>query len=433
MTAFQFKIPANYRKGPIEPDENYQKLKKYLEEKGIMVCEDLPHGFALTGFNGRFVIHVNPNARYDDVLRHEVLHILRGDFFVKGKDLEAWNKASDVVINEICGLTRDERTKFLCEHPEYVYLDLPDKIVEGMKETGGKIILWDSSLIPPELDWKQGATPIYEWLMKQKDRQEPGIPVGGNQIGESEGEGYCFTPLDEGDEIVKREWERLKREIIKDLLDGKVPEDLGKDIKDDIIKRFDNQQSCRGVSKRESEFEGYVLTVEPKKNRILDDILPVINALEPEDSENSTLLRSYHREGRIEGLPREIDVPSVSILFVLDVSGSMYDSIQEIASAIRYCQLHYSVDKIFFSDGAKFASADDVKFYNSGYGTNYSAALEIMAKLGKRWDVIVLITDYIFTAEDLARLREIEKYGRYVFYYDEKLDKIDVKSKMNEN
>jgi CRISPR/Cas system CMR-associated protein Cmr3 (group 5 of RAMP superfamily) len=96
---------------------------------------------------------------------------------------------------------------------------------------------------------------------------------------------------------------------------------------------------------------------------------------------------------------------------------------------LEYCQLHYSVDRIFFSDGAKFASSDDIRFYNSGNGTNYTAALEIMSRLGKRWDVIVLVTDYRFTTDDLVRIREIEKYGRYVFYYDENLEKIDVKSK----
>jgi len=431
---FKFELPQNYRKASIEPDENYKKLKKYLEEKGIIVREDLPHGFAMTGFNGRFIIHVNPNAQYDDVLRHEVLHILRGDFFVKGKDIETWNKASDVVINEICGLTKDERTKFLCEHPEYVYLDLPDKVVEEMKKTGGKIILWDSSLIPPELDWKQGASPIYEWLMRQKDRQEPGVPIGGNQMGDSEKSekgATCFTPLDENDETVKREWERLKKEIIKDLLDGKIPENLGKDVRDDILKRFENQKTYRGVSKRDSEFEGYVLTVNPKRNRILEDILPIVNSIEPDSSDNVVLVRSYHREGRVEDLPREIDIPSASILFIVDVSGSMHDNVPEIASAIRFCQLHYSVDRIFFSDGAKFASSDDIRFYDSGNGTNYAAALEIMSKLGKRWDVIVLVTDYRFAADDLVRIREIEKYGKYTFYYDENLEKIDVKGKAN--
>jgi hypothetical protein len=124
-TMFKFELPQNYRKSPIEPDENYEKLKKYLGEKGIIVCEDLPHGFAMTGFNGRFIIHVNPNARFDNVLRHEVLHILRGDFFVKGKDTETWNKASDVVINEICGLTRMKELSSCASTPNmfiWIYL-----------------------------------------------------------------------------------------------------------------------------------------------------------------------------------------------------------------------------------------------------------------------------------------------------------------------
>jgi uncharacterized protein YheU (UPF0270 family) len=52
-----------------------------------------------------------------------------------------------------------------------------------------------------------------------------------------------------------------------------------------------------------------------------------------------------------------------------------------------------------------------------------------MKRMGKRWDIIVLITDYEFFGDDLARLREIEKYGRAVIYFDENLEKIDVKKK----
>jgi hypothetical protein len=428
MAIIQFQLPQNYRKVSYAvPDGKYQKLKEYLVRKGISVYEDLPFGIAFTTFKGRFEIHVNPNAAIGPVLEHEVLHILRGDFFVRDRILELWNAASDVVINEICGLTKDSRTAELTGNPEFVYLGIPEdelkKIIEEIeKETGEKFVLklFDSSILPPEISWKNGAGPIYEWLLKQK-----------GQKGQRKLRFTCYQQLNENDEQARKEWERVKKEIIKDLLnDGDMPPDLKETIKKELLQRFEQlAKGPRHVGRRDSEFEGYVIEVEPTHNRVLDEILKLANSMEVEEDLNTILQRSYHREGRLEELPREIDVPTLSILFVIDVSGSMDSVIHEVASAVRYCQLNYQIDRIFFSDGAKFVAGDDVRFYGASCGTNYGSALDLMRRMGKRWDIIVLITDYEFFSDDLARLREIEKYGRAVIYFNENLEKIDVKKK----
>jgi len=353
-------------------------IKEYIKKLGILIRDsDVP--IAKTYFDGgKFIIEVNPHYKNEDfVYEHELLHIYRGDLFLEDIETFLWNVASDIVINRI----------------------LIDRIPDELKE---RILL---SCPCGFQEWRQGARVLYEHLLTHHTQIE--AP-------------NCFFPTN--DEGARKEAERIKRRILKDYEEGKVPPDLDEYITkkaEEEVERKQGQQKKAG--KGNAEFT--LALPPPKSNPILNKIKKHMLDYREGDSE---FLRKYemYRNNRNPFIKREMEVPEFSaILFVIDVSGSMDRYLNEILSTIRYFEREMTVEKIFFSDEIKYTRSK--KYYNAGSGTLFLPVLKFLKKRNKKYSLICVFSDYQFfdiNAHDA--LREVKKYAKTLICFDENLKEV---------
>jgi hypothetical protein len=397
----------------------YKEWKNFTERWGdievrISPYEIPPGANALTRFNPRkekfeiILPEENPS-----LLQHELLHIWRGDLIRMTKENLnplVWNIATDVNINE---MTRDP---YLLEY--------------GLSEMKLR------KEFPDAPSWKLGAKAIYDYLIKKIPPPPGGDgPVGPGGLppipprrGRPIGPGK-IVPIDQIEPVkpedlekARKIWEKIIRKNIEEFSDK--PEKYPEHIRDLFRKSIETvppppkePKPITTAGLEDVPFQE--VKVPPKPNPIIKKIRPI---LESEEAEGIiTWRRTFRRTGRVPELPREIPYPGISVLLVVDISGSMSYAYKMVLSFVSYLMVEWNIkpEIIYFSGSAKKVTG---KLMWAGGGTNYSAVLDLLKKQGKNYDIIIVISDYEFFGDDLKRIPEIKKYGRYVFFFDEELN-----------
>jgi len=353
-------------------------IKRYIKKLGIDIKENSEVPIARTFFdekNKKFIIEVNPAfASEDAVLEHELLHIYRLDLFVEERDFYLWNIASDIVITNV--LLSANRM------PENIKNLIIVECPCGFRE------------------WRSGAKVIYEHLLTHKNEFQFQSP--------------CFVPCDEEG---KKEAERIRRKILKDYENAEdVPNAIEKYITERAEKEAQKQQQ-RQAGKSKTDFS-IVLPV-PKSNPILRKIMQFSS--EEGDSE---FIRRYEtfRNNRNPFIKRELEIPeNSSMMFIIDVSGSMDAYIQDILSAIRYFEKENAVEKLFFSDTILYSTRK--KYVNAGGGTQFIPVLNFLKKRKKKYSLICLFSDYqFFDISEKQAIQELKKYAKILILFNERLE-----------
>jgi len=355
-------------------------IKEYIKKLGIIIREaEVP--IARTFFDEqrkKFIIEVN-TAYVEEpfVFEHELLHIYRGDLCLEGVDAFLWNVASDIVINRIL-------------------------IHRIPKELQGQIFM---SCPCGFQEWRSGARVLYEHLLTHHTQIE--TP-------------NCFLPTN--DEGARKEAERIKRRILQDYENAEIPED----IEEYITKRAREEAERRREQKGKGNAEFSIVLPSPKSNPILSRIKKYI--LDREGESEFLRKSELFRNNRNPFIKRELEIPDfASILFIVDISGSMNTFINDILAAIRYFEREITIEKIFFSDDVKYSTSK--KYYNAGGGTLFIPVFRFLEKRKKRYSLICLFSDYEFFDIDREQaIRELRKYTKKLLLFDENLNLKEVKA-----
>jgi hypothetical protein len=246
--------------------------------------------------NGRFVIHLHedwwnklPEVYQVEVLCHELLHILRGDFLrlphIKDEEDRIYYKyAADALINQNLPIIR------MYEPDAWVY--------ERLYHTHG-----DDSWPSPE------RLPSTQWLMKKLRELEQ------NQTKCEDG---CCDTMRHPPQSTPGDIDAATAEAL-----GRAVEQLREQFANDPLAKRILQASTSFAAGRESLHE--VLTVEPSwiDTALLERILQRMLRSAPHAPGAKVKRRSYRRRHGI--FPISIPMPTASCILAVDVSGSMHN------------------------------------------------------------------------------------------------------------
>jgi hypothetical protein len=378
-----------------------EKLIRFYKKLGIKIELEpsLEAGTAFTYWDKqekRFVIKYNPSTNDDmpltKILGHEFLHIYNGDPLV---DL------GSPFLNYIRNIAEDFKINKITNFPKGIgYVD--------------EIFLEKAIGCKCGINYKEGTNAIFLHLQNHLKNQG-----GDSEKGKIRIKCYEAVPQDQINEA-QQEIERIKEKIYelskeKDENDIKELADILKEYLKEKEKAHD-KKAGRGRSEfRKAE------GIKPVPNKLLNQLISMLNADDEGEGED---YKRMHRRERVWGVGREILYPCANALFIIDVSGSMWENIKMINEAIMYIALSYKVDKLFFNTNVKFVPGSVInEWFESEGGTEIKPVIDWLKYQSKKYNLIVLISDLAFMdMEWTEAVKKIKAYCTKLIVINEKLN-----------
>jgi len=378
-------------------EENKNNIIELIKKLGIIIEEvEENDTIAYTFFDEKrkkFVIRIKKQfLNNEKIILHEFLHIWRGDMFKKVDDHFLFNVACDFIINSIIGL-------------KYPFVD-----EKYLKQNFGCSCEYLKK-------WREeGAFGLYEHLKEHIKNF--------NDNNNIKSDPFCYKEISENArEEAEREWRKIREKYIEDFFREKGIEEIDEKIEEEM-KKLREKGSIPKKQKGDEKGDFIKIYVKAKSNIVL---LKLLKAIEGEDGEILTLKRLPRRfikfPRNIIILGREIEYPSITCLFIIDVSGSMNNYYEDILESIKFFEqnLKIKADKIFFSDTALL----NKYYYYSGGGTLFKPVLDLLKKLNKKYDYVFVFSDYQMFDLTLDNIKKLlKKYAKKIILFNEKLEKI---------
>lgn len=267
------------------------------------------------------------------LLLHEIAHVLRGDLLVNNVNHTLHNIATDSIINEVLDIDAVGEHDGIRYSHIYKDLNLPDKL--------------------SAIGWRA----IYNALL-EKAKENGGI----GRLG--------FDEIKETDNSLE-----AQEKVIEARIEAEGIEDIQKNIKD--AGHFEMS------SQKYTHYE-----VKIKQDTRIASIFSAIRARH--DANVRLRRKTWRREGVYEGLRGLSRVPTLSVLVIIDVSGSFTEYIK-LALGITSGLKDFQVDVGVFAD--RFAMVNNLNdLPDVGGGTYFSSVVP-----PKPYDVWVVITDGYFS------------------------------------
>lgn len=333
-------------------------LNKLIRDKliSIVETEEIPTARVIFQ-NQQFIIKINPHVmEKEQVIMHEIGHIARGDFLTyyesdESLDKDIFNISADLIINSVIDLKTVHigDYEYILVHEEPFY-----------------------ELYPDAPSWKHGWRAIYEYLTQ-----------GHSQVSEN------FEEFDEI-KISKEDIEEAKK-VAKKIRKAIIEEDpsLAKALLGDQI-----QSAINRTRKDNPSLEDLVIEAKPDPYmiRLAKEILNVAG-----EGTGYGYKRSYRRTRGIGGayLPTHLNLPSYSVLMIVDTSGSYIGiAMEQVLPAIEYLRKKgINTDLMVFDEEARWVHG---RKFSTELTTYFNPVIQTLRSSGKTYDLIVFISDYHF-------------------------------------
>ena len=295
----------------------------------------------------------------ETLFKHEIMHLIREDVFVENYDRELFNLATDAIINKVLNIRKIGN-------------------IMGIHYDDIKKIFKDAP------DWVYGWKPLYDYLDEI-----------GQKIAEAIDHVYPVEPTDEAIDAIRRIRTKIRRLENECKKEGVCDKDLQKIVNE---VKGQTESLAKHIQKSAGRERGkYIIKIEKKSTPLLRRFIEeVLKIIEDEEGEEFQLKRTWLREGRIPELPREIELPILSVLFIIDVSGSFVNYAEkEFLPALQYLSLYdIKFDIIVFDNTAR--KVESYREIRGGGGTNIRPVFEFLKRLNETYSIILFFSDYEF-------------------------------------